>query len=105
RPPQRLMPISPAASDGAQPPAAGVDPTGREPTPSASLWSEEQARLVQAALAKIADETGREILRLRFFEGLSLRQAAQQLGLTYAQARGRYQSSLQHLETELGPLL
>ncbi len=95
---------SPAAGDSTDQ-AGGVEPAGGEPTPSANLREDEQTRLVRAAVANIPDETDRAIVRLRFFEGLSLRQVAQQLNLTYDKVRERYQISLQRLERDLGQLL
>jgi RNA polymerase sigma factor (sigma-70 family) len=70
-------------------------------TPSARLRGEEQTRRVEAALADIADADVREVLRLRFFEGVDLRQAAARLGLTYEQARERYHRGLEKLGREL----
>ena len=74
-------------------------------TPSANVRAEEQAALVRAALAKVPDETDRALLRLRFFEGLSLRQAARQLGVSYDAARERYRRALTRLEGDLARLL
>jgi RNA polymerase sigma-70 factor, ECF subfamily len=82
----------------------GADPADREPTPSMNLRTDEQARLVQAALERIADETDRAVLRLRFFDGLSLREIAERLTLSYNKVRERYQVGLEQLERELGRL-
>jgi RNA polymerase sigma factor (sigma-70 family) len=69
-----------------------------------NLRTDEQARLVQAALERLADDTDRAILRLRFFDGLSLRQIAERLALSYDKVREHYQSGLGQLERELGRL-
>jgi RNA polymerase sigma factor (sigma-70 family) len=104
-PPQAIVPLGGAAAGPSDAKPAGAEPAGNEPTPSVNVGADEQARLVQAALAKIPDETDRTVLRLHFFEGLSLRQAAQQLNLSYDNVRDRYQRSLQRLERELGSFL
>jgi RNA polymerase sigma factor (sigma-70 family) len=82
----------------------GLDPVGREPTPSMDLRTAEETRLVQAALAKIADEADRTLLQLRFFEGLSLREAARRAGISYDKARDRFRDCMQRLEGELSRL-
>jgi RNA polymerase sigma factor (sigma-70 family) len=61
--------------------------------------------MVRAALLKIASETDREIVRLYFFDSLSLRQIAERLGLSYDKVRERHHASLRFLERELGGLL
>ena len=50
--------------------AMSSDPAADQPTPSMNVRADEQSRQVQEALAKIPDETDRELLRLRFFEGV-----------------------------------
>lgn len=77
------------------------EPAGSGSTPSAGYRRDEQARLIQAALEKSPDETGRTVVRLCFFEGLSLRQIAERLGLGYDQVRDRYHSTLKRMEREL----
>ncbi len=79
------------------PPAAG-------PTPSANARSNEEGALVHAALAKIPDDTNREIVRLRFFDGLSLRRISERLDLSYDKVRERYRIAIGYLENELGEL-
>src|SRR5205823_6394028 len=76
----------------------GIDPAASDPTPSANVQADEQARLIRAALERIPDTTDREMVRLCFFEGLSLRQIAERLNLTYDEVRERYHSSLRLLE-------
>jgi RNA polymerase sigma factor (sigma-70 family) len=83
---------------------AGVDPTAPEPTPSANARADEQSRLVLEALNKLPDLTNREIIRLRFLEGLSLRQIAQQLNLTYDIVRERFKLTKKRLQRDLEDL-
>jgi RNA polymerase sigma factor (sigma-70 family) len=82
---------------GASPPASG-------PTPSANVRQDEEAALVRSALEKLPEPLDREILRLRVFEGVSLRQIAEQLAVSYDRVRERYRVSLRLLERELGDL-
>src|SRR5579884_3370736 len=70
----------PATGDPARRPGAD-DPATRQPTPSANVRAGEEARLVLQALDGLPDETDRDVLRLRFREGLSLRQIAPRLRL------------------------
>jgi RNA polymerase sigma-70 factor (ECF subfamily) len=104
-PSQGVLPLKspgPGESTGLE---GRIDPAASEPTPSANVQSGEQAQLVQRALAGIADDTDREIVRLCFFEGLSLRQIAERLDLSYDKVRERYHRSLKRLERELKGLL
>jgi RNA polymerase sigma factor (sigma-70 family) len=80
---------------------AGLDPAGSGATPSAAVRKDEEAWLVRLALEKAPDATGREVVRLSFFDGLSVRQAAERLGISYAQAREHYHGTLRRLEREL----
>jgi RNA polymerase sigma factor (sigma-70 family) len=77
------------------------EPAAGGPSPSGVFQIDEEARLVQAALEKISDTIDRDIVRLRFFEGVSLRQIAERLGMRYSAVRERYQVSLRVLEREL----
>ena len=43
-------------------------------------------------------------MRLRFIEGLSLRQIAERTGYTYDQVRSRFQKALETIERRLGGL-
>lgn len=74
-----------------------LDVCGKEPSPSANLRACEQACLVRAAVDALPDPKDREIVRLRFFEGLSLHQVAAHLALTYDQVRERYRACKDHL--------
>jgi RNA polymerase sigma factor (sigma-70 family) len=82
-----------------------LDPSTGEPTPSACVQEAEQARLVQEALARLTDPLDRDIVRLRFSEGMSLRQAAQRLGLNHETVRQRYHALLRRLQQDLNGLL
>jgi RNA polymerase sigma-70 factor, ECF subfamily len=81
--PQRIEPVSPAS------------------TPPALAEQEERIRLVRTALQKLPDEEDRDILRLRFIEGQSLRQIAQKLKRNHETVRQRFHAALRQLELEL----
>jgi RNA polymerase sigma-70 factor (ECF subfamily) len=78
-----------------------LDLSSSEPTPSANLREKEQASRVQDALARLADPLDREIIRLRFFEGLSLRQVAHRLDCNHETVRQRYHAILGRLQQDL----
>lgn len=91
----------PGRSTGRGAPVVALD---GGPTPSANVRGREAARLVQSALEKLPDQLDRDIVRLRVFEGLSLRDTAARLELTLDRVRGRYQAALKRLEKDLGGL-
>jgi RNA polymerase sigma factor (sigma-70 family) len=78
-----------------------VDPAAATKTPSARLRGEEEAARVRAALDALADSSEREIVRLRFFEGLSLRQIADRLKLSYDQVRDRFHKGMERIGRSL----
>lgn len=69
-PPGKLLLLNGNGAAGDSAPL--LDPSATEPTPSARVRAEEQSRLVQEAMARMDDPIDREIIRLRFFEGLLL---------------------------------
>jgi RNA polymerase sigma-70 factor (ECF subfamily) len=97
-PPSQLLRLNGVASSDSGP---RLDPSAAEPTPSAVAQTEERAQLVQQALGRLTDPLDRDIVRLRFFEGLSLRQAAARLGCNPETVRQRYHALLRQLESEL----
>jgi RNA polymerase sigma-70 factor (ECF subfamily) len=98
-PPGKLHRLNGVAAPGDS--DAVLEPSTGEPTPSAQLQAEEQARRVGEALEQIADPLDRDIVRLRFFEGMSLRQAAEQLGCNHETVRLRYHAALGRLQRVL----
>jgi RNA polymerase sigma factor (sigma-70 family) len=84
---------------------SSLDPAASEPTASANAQAEEQAEMIRRALATIPDATDREILRLRFFEGLSLRQVAERVQVNHETVRQRYHAVLRRLQRDLKGLL
>lgn len=78
-----------------------LDPSAGEPTPSANVRAEEQTRLVREAMARLTDPFDREIIRLRFFEGLSLRQIAHRLECNHETVRQRFHALLGRMQQDL----
>ena len=99
-PPGKLLPLQQNGSS-----ALPCDPSAAEPTPSANAQATEQARLVHEALERLPDGHDREIVRLRFFEGVSLRQIAEHLGCSHETTRQRYHVLMDRLQCELEGLL
>jgi RNA polymerase sigma factor (sigma-70 family) len=89
----------PGRADGLE-----ADPAADDPTASALLRDAEQTDLIRTALERLRGDAGATVVRLQFFEGLSLRQIAGRMGLTYDQVRERRQAGLRRLELELGLL-
>lgn len=99
KPPGKLLPLNGnRAADDSLP---ILDLSGSEPTPSANVRAEERARLVQEALAQLSDPLDRDIIRLRFFDGLSLRQIAYRLDCNHETVRQRYHALLCRLQQDL----
>jgi RNA polymerase sigma factor (sigma-70 family) len=101
-PPRELRRIEHPGPGESSSAAAENDPPAGGPSPSANVQGDEQAQLIRRALEKITDPTNRKIVELCFFEGLSLRQIAGQLNLSYDKVRQGYHRSLKLLQRELG---
>jgi RNA polymerase sigma-70 factor, ECF subfamily len=78
------------------------EPSTGQPTPSAQVQADEQTRKVREALNRIDDPLDRDIIRLRFFEGMSLREVAERLGCNHETVRQRYHAALGRLQRDLG---
>jgi len=102
-PPGKLLRLNGVPASGDSAPV--LDPAASGPTPSANAEAAEESRRVQEALAQLTDPLDREIIRLRFFEGISLRQIAARLSCNPEAVRQRYHGLLHRLQQELGWLL
>ncbi len=76
----------------------GVEPASKDPTPSEIFSAEEEALRVRKALSSICDSTVREVVFLRFFEGLNFREIAARLELTYDQVRERFHRGMGEID-------
>jgi RNA polymerase sigma factor (sigma-70 family) len=104
-PPHGRLPLDAPGSGESGDEQGGLDPASSGPSPSTNVQAHEQARLIREALARIPADQDREIVRLSFFEGLSLRDIARRLNLSYDKVRERYHCTLRRLEHELKGLL
>ncbi len=96
----RKVRIEPAGSTN----TPGNDPPAPDGTPSTYARADEESKLVLAAVDALPDPINREIVKLRFFDGLSLREITEQLSLTYDVVRERYKTSMRRLRRELESL-
>jgi len=96
-------PIGSGAADSSAGASSRVPPAPG-PSPSAGLREEERSALVQQALAHVEDPEDREIIRLYFFEQMSLADIAQHLGQTYDRVRGQYRRGIRQLKKYLQTL-
>jgi RNA polymerase sigma-70 factor (ECF subfamily) len=104
-PPGKLLRLDGLGVTGSGDSAPALDPSAAGPPPSANAQAEEQARMVHEALARLTDPLDRDIVRLRFFEGVSLRQVAERLGCNHETVRQRYHAILRRLQRDLNGLL
>jgi RNA polymerase sigma factor (sigma-70 family) len=82
----------------------GLDPPADGSTPSANLRAQERNSAIHEALTRFTDVKDREIVRLRFFEEMSLAQIAKRLQVSYDEVRERFHKSLRRLESSLKEL-
>jgi RNA polymerase sigma factor (sigma-70 family) len=78
-----------------------VEPAATDTPPARRAEQVEQGRLIRQAVERLPDEEDRTIVRLRFFDGLSLRQIALRLGRNFEQLRQRFHAALRRLEHDL----
>ncbi len=81
--------------------AGAREPPASESTPSAQARKGEEVQILQEALSRLPDESGREIVRLRVLEEIPFQEIAGRLKLTYDQVRERYHATLRKLERHL----
>ncbi len=70
-------------------------------SPSQRASRNENAQRVHQALGSVPDPLQREVLFLRFFEGLDLKKVASRLGITYDRARKLFAAGLRVMEAHL----
>jgi len=73
-----------------------------EASPESAVANQEQLRDVQRAVCQLSDRTDRALMELTFWDGLSLRQIAEMLDLSYDIVRRRFHATLRQLARDLG---
>ena len=71
-------------------------------TPSAYVRADETAQRVRAALDRLEDPTAAKIVRMRFFQGLTIPQIAEKIGMSPVRVRERHRSAMRRLRRDLG---
>lgn len=94
---RRKAPGLRSLSEGEADATSAPEPSDDQPQPSTIVRLSEAQSQVGEALARLSDATDREIIRLCFFDDLSLKQAAEQLAVPYHEVRQRYHESLKLL--------
>lgn len=84
---------------------AGFDPPVSDPSPSENMRRDERQVLLERAVARLPDSSDRDIVRLRFFEGLAFAEIGQRLQRDESTIRYRLQRILEFLGAELKDLL
>jgi RNA polymerase sigma factor (sigma-70 family) len=100
KPPGRMMRLE-RRQPGESSKQGAVEPATNGASPSSAAAADEQAEQIRGALERIADPSDREIMRLRFFEGLSFRQIAVRLHDHAENVRQRFHAILRRLERDL----
>ncbi len=99
----RILPLK-EGNDSSTGRNMGLKSPGTDHIPSAEVLLDEEVHRVQSALDKIPNETDRSIIRLRFFEELSLREISKRLNLSYDKVRERFELGMKLIEDQLGRL-
>lgn len=103
-PPNAILPLNMPSPQDASGSELALEPAADQESPSSLVRTDEQARLIQKALQSLSDDTVKQILELRFVQGLSLRQISDRLGIGYDKVRDQYNRSLRYLESKLDEL-
>jgi RNA polymerase sigma-70 factor (ECF subfamily) len=99
QPPGQRLPLDDRNDDDSLRPG-GLAPVDDDLSPSARVCANDQAERLHHELNRIPAQE-REILRLRFFEDLSLRQISEVLNETYDRVRARFRKSLELLQLRM----
>lgn len=98
KPAAGLVSLADRAPDDSRP---GREPAAPDPTPSENVREQERRLLIERALERLPDPADREVVRLRFFEGLSFAEIGERLGRDESTVRYRLQRTLDVLGDEL----
>lgn len=93
----KVVPLHPPSSDAAQP---GMDPADPQLLPDEEIIRIENIGLVRLCLAAL-DERSRELVRLKFHDGLSYKEMAERTGLTVSNVGYLLHNALKAVEAQL----
>jgi RNA polymerase sigma factor (sigma-70 family) len=103
--PTRLLSLDVALSDGSSEDRPGCEPISKELTASTNAIRDERKVRIKRAIDRLNDPVGRDVLRLRLFEGLTFEKVGAQLGMSNHDVRVRFQETLDRLRDELKGLV
>ena len=93
----KVIPLHPATNDS---PARELDPTDPQPLPDEYITRLEHIGLVRLSLGAL-DERSRELVRLRFDDGLSYKEMSARTGLTVSNIGYLLHHALKAIQSEL----
>jgi RNA polymerase sigma factor (sigma-70 family) len=96
-PPSKVRPLNPAGEENPAPASTR--------TPSAYVGAGERAQRIREALDELPDALAADIVRMRFFDGLTIPQISERIGLSPVRVRERHRSAMRRLRRELAELL
>ena len=79
----------------------GIDPPSPGPTPSANVRIDERLQRIEAALDKVGNDRDAAIVRMHYFDGLTLPRVAERMKLEYNYVRERCRVTMRRLQKEL----
>ncbi|MCZ6692161.1 MAG: RNA polymerase sigma factor [Planctomycetota bacterium] len=104
-PQQKILRLAPSRVTDSTASGRGMDPRAPDPSPSSSARANERAQGVRAALGRIPNETDAAILRMRWIEGMTLKEISERLHVHYEKVRDRYRLTMLGMERDLKDLL
>lgn len=100
-PPEGVQSLDAFAAAGAYESGVTFDPPGSESTPGTKAQANEEAELIRRAIDAMPDALTREIVRMRFFDGLSLKEIATRTGMSCDTVSDRLHAGLRSLQRAL----
>ena len=97
-PAEAILRLAAAGADQGNGQRAALDPPDPGPAPSVEVRRREQATEAGAALDRLEDPRDRDVLRLYFYDGMSFRDIAGELGITLDKVRTSYHRGLERLQ-------
>ena len=105
RPPNKILHLGSPPPGKTPSTISKLDAPSPDPTPSANVRVDERSRKIEVALESLSDPMDTAIVRMRFYDGLTLVQVSERLGVGYEQVKERYRAAIRRLEGDLQGLL